>query len=148
MKYEIQITGYEPTSFFKKGVWYKNLKYKGSFFRFKSISGEALKGPGVNTEGVWYGYEVGAWGIYDGYRVATHNEILQALKKEAIKRGFKGDISGINMKNNIVGRVFPSGTFTSGKNEKNAYDYRMRVEELRFWGVAIYRDGEWVMKVV
>lgn len=113
------------------GKWYKNNTYKGSVvFKCNEISG--------------YGTFTDIWGDYwlcsseKSWNLATNEEILEVLKKEAIKRGF---VAGVTVNSLVKG--------FSGTIDNLDYFYNEEYNQLWVCGnngdnnFLIFKDGEW-----
>lgn len=72
------------------GKWYKNLdKNKMIVFVIDFIDNQKIRGYGFDTHGNWEGDDARkSWGLpSDGnFREATHEEVFEALKSEAVRR--------------------------------------------------------------
>jgi len=76
-------------------------------------------------------------GIDCMYRKATDSEVLEALKNEAIKRGFKGGAFYIHTGVGIIRQVF-------GDN----FIYNCTKQELSINGFCILEKGKWIAEII
>tara|TARA_R110002051_G_scaffold202304_1_gene269007 strand:+ start:281 stop:802 length:522 start_codon:yes stop_codon:yes gene_type:complete len=70
------------------GKWYSNLTYKGCIINYQGMGSSSIIGYGFDFTGEYFESNT-IWGAADGYELATETEVFEALKNEAIKRGFK-----------------------------------------------------------
>jgi len=122
---------------FNVGVWVTTI---GTTFHSEKNNGNTFKIGYVDTQSLFVCEEKKdeGYGVFNGeFRLATPEEILAHLSKEADKRGFK---EGVTIDNSMlirgVGRVkLTWGTF--------GYVYCDRRDCLRLGGDRVYKNGEW-----
>jgi len=124
----------------KVGKWYKHKTQKHLWFLKKICIGE-YKNPhvayGIDGAGNWSSSDNRC--LYgDDFRLATNEEVLEALSKEAVKRGFKEGVKVTHVNKGNVGNFNVSEpfkldsknyTFTSGMLFKN--------------NICLFIDGKW-----
>lgn len=125
----------KPT--FEVGKWYKTDCLNGSLFCITELPIELNEVKGYGFEnGYWYHKTTcGYWTLEEKHntRPATESEVFEALKKEAIKRGFK---KGCKVKNNKTikeGRIY--------NIESDTFNYTDNT--LTINGIYIFWDGVW-----
>ena len=112
----------------ENGKWYKDYDY---FLVYITDINKGV-GYGFGSSGQWYN-ESNDWGFKD-VRPATHQEVKEALIKEAKKRGFK---KGVMINHSIEGKghralIFNELSYHSGYNWL-----------CDGWGNVVFKDGVW-----
>ena len=111
-------------------------------FKFNGKFGERIT-YGFNINGIWSN----ELGIYEynikSYEEATKEEWLEALKEEAIKRGFK-NVGELSLKL-VSGEMFKKGSFVTVNNKFRYFSVENR---LNLDGVEIFYNGKWAEIVI
>lgn len=116
----------------KVGTWYKSLEPNGSLFEY--IGHKTARGffQGVEWTDQWY------WPTTNQLREATESEVFEALKNEAIKRGFAGGI--------YVDRPLSflnQGVVEIDFNNKGYSLFGSENSKMQLNGYSIYEEGVW-----
>ena len=82
-------------------------------------------------------------GHLKSYRLATEEEVKEALINEAIKRGFK-NVGGLSLKL-VSGEMFKKGSFVTVNNKFRYFSVENR---LNLDGVEIFYNGNWAEVVI
>ena len=118
---------------FQVGKWYKSHIGTLSYY-----SGEERM-CGVSTCGQWNDTIITKTAIesccYGVWTIANKTEIYDALKREAIKRGFK--------ENDVITDIHYSGTVTLNSNE-----FDISNNNLWLGDCVLFKNGEWVCKAI
>ena len=115
------------------GKWYKDKEYSSCIINYQRIN-ETIWNYGFNLGGCWNN-EVGNAGN-NRLRLATEEEVREALINEAKKRGFN-NIGNLKIKN-TVGSI--SNGFVTITND---FCYEYESNTLRLDGAIIFNNGKW-----
>ena len=77
------------------------------------------------------------------YRLATEEEVREAIINEAIKRGFK-NVGELSLKT-VSGEMFKKGSFKTANNKFRYFSFENR---LSLDGVEIFYNGKWAEIVI
>lgn len=134
---ELQKLKNEVTPKFEVGKWYKTNCLGGSIFYLTESPVEDCYVSGYGFEnGDWCDLSEHYWTLEQKYKptLATHQEVKEALIKEAKKRGFK---EGVRINHSIEGKghralIFNDLSYHSGYNWL-----------CDGWGNVVFKDGVW-----
>ena len=91
------------------------------------------------SDGEWYdNVDHSLSGHLKSYRLATEEEVREAIINEAIKRGFK-NVGELSLKL-VSGAMFKKGSF---ENANNKFIYFSVENRLNLDGVEIFYNGKW-----
>jgi len=114
------------------GKWYKHKA--GGFLNVKEINGDKAVCFGIYSSGGWYDKEEGrVVGLLENIVPATNQEVLEALTKEAVKRGFKEGL-----------KVMP--LWETPKTHWEVHNNQTRFDEKSnsfYFGCCIFQNGTW-----
>lgn len=129
------------------GKWYKSKNYEKVLFFLESISNGGVNGYGLNYVGDWVNSKENFANVKDFQSVylATESEVLEALKKEAVKIGF---FEGVYIKadwimtgNNISKSPISKGKFRLDNN--GDFDY----SPINGTTYTLFRKGKWAIPI-
>jgi hypothetical protein len=115
------------------GKWYSNLTYKGCIINYQGMGSSNIIGYGFDFTGEYFESNA-IWGAEDVYELATETEVFEALKFEAIKRGFKEGVSA------------DLSTISESYNKKSTFknnNFRWNGSWLSLNGFIIFEYGKW-----
>ena len=117
------------------GKWYIGGRCLFNYQTEKSVYGFFTKNEWMDKK--W------TWGDNKGVRLATEEEVREALINEAIKRGFK-NVGELSLKL-VRGEMFKKGSFNTVNNE---FRYISVENSLNLDGVVIFYNGKWAEIVI
>lgn len=116
------------------GKWYKSKDSKLLYFILEIKDRNNINAYGFDAEGIYNKSESNyEWGTTNNYTEATEQEVFEALKNEAVKRGFNSDIPiHIKSRNAYSYLAKPSNS-----------DFFFKNNCLYLWEIKIFNKGIW-----
>lgn len=120
----------------ESGKWYVGYHYSDRFLVCLNLTDE------LETQDKGYGFTKSGWSnklaflkTFDyGFELATEEEVYEALKKEAVKRGYK--------EKDIVTDIYYSGYCALNQN---GFEYNKRA--LWMGDCVLFQNGQWAEKI-
>jgi len=114
------------------GIWYKN-PHRKSLMYFTKIIDNTCFGYGFDNVGIWSD-ELEFF--TNNWEPATEQEVFEALKNEAVKRGFKEGVKVISVDENTEREI--------DNYDANNIDFEIDYpNSLNYGNITIFKDGVW-----
>ena len=119
---------------FEVGKWYKNKDDNHLYCVVAQTDSQynPFQAYGFNSDGSWSKTNSRC---LTNFRPATESEVFEALKKEAVKRGFVKGAKITNVINEYTENIY-SGTYKNGSNS-------ILVDTCDYGNFTIFKDGKW-----